>query len=79
MHTIHTGQSIIVFTCGVLIRGTVQDIQPSPWGEPCYRIHDQWYCQAVYPDRDLEPPFQGSLGKLDMEPSALSIRLIQRP
>ncbi|MDX2239240.1 MAG: hypothetical protein NW224_01040 [Leptolyngbyaceae cyanobacterium bins.302] len=79
MYTIHTGQSVIVFTCGVSIRGAVQQIQPSPWGEPCYLIHNQWYCQDVYPDPNIKPRSQWFLGKLYTEPSDPPILLVKHP
>jgi|GEM_PF-3153015 len=77
MSIIYTGQQVIVHTCGVTIRGIVQQIQPNLWGESCYLIHDQWYCQKVYPDLTNKPRSQWFLDKLYTEPSDPPVLLVK--
>ncbi len=77
MHTIHTGQQVLVYTCGVIMRGTVQQIQPAPWGEPCYLIRGQWYSQEVHPDPSLKVRSQWFLDKLYTEPSDPPVLLVR--
>ncbi|MEX0268980.1 hypothetical protein AB3R30_07550 [Leptolyngbyaceae cyanobacterium UHCC 1019] len=77
MYIIYTGQQVIVHTGGVTIRGIVQQIQPNLWGEPCYLIRDQWYCQKVYPDPNNKPRSQWFLGKLYTEPSDPPVLLVK--
>lgn len=77
MPTIHTGQQVLVHTCGVIMRGIVRRIQPTPWGEPCYLIHGQWYSQDVHPDPSLKLRSQWFLDKLYTEPSDPPVLLVK--